>query len=108
MFRSKVSIFAWVWVVSVLLFQAPHVQGYFEIWKQLLQLIMIIIIIIIIILLLLLLLSLLLLLLSLFSQSQSSLAVVFQGQYIPLRVDKLHVDKNCTIVSLMKPSQIYV
>ena len=34
MFKPKVSIFAWVWVVSVLLFQAPHVQGNFEIWKQ--------------------------------------------------------------------------
>ena len=34
MFRPKVSIFVWVWVVSVLFFQAPHVQGHFEIWKQ--------------------------------------------------------------------------
>ena len=31
MFRPKVSIFIWVWVVSVSLFQAPHVQGHFEI-----------------------------------------------------------------------------
>ena len=34
MFRPKVRIFVRVWVVSVLLFQAPHVQGHFEIWKQ--------------------------------------------------------------------------
>ena len=34
MFRPKVIIFVWVWVVAVLLFQVPHVQGHFEIWKQ--------------------------------------------------------------------------
>ena len=34
MFRPKVSIFVWVWVVSVSLFQTPHVQGHYEIGKQ--------------------------------------------------------------------------